>query len=61
MQMRFAGSGSTVATVATHARVLLRFNERLPEAILQIETLATTTKSEDKQKIFEPKASGPLC
>ena len=61
MQVCFAGSGSTVATVATHVRVLLRFNERLLEAILGIETFATTTKPEDKQEIFEPKSSGPLC
>jgi hypothetical protein len=52
---------ATVATVATHVCVFLRFNERLLEAILGIETLATTTKPDDKQKIFEPKASSPLC
>jgi hypothetical protein len=41
-------------------RILPRFNERLPEAILGIEALATTTKPEDKQEVFEPKSSGPL-
>jgi hypothetical protein len=44
---------ATVATVATHIGVFLSLIERLSEPILGIETLATPTKSEDKQKVFE--------